>query len=71
MVFVTRTEQIWIQPHKNLSWFCHLAKNLYNEGNYQIRQDLFRHSKWLRYNALYYRMKTSNNYQQLSAQTAQ
>ncbi len=67
----TRTEQIWIQRHKNLSWLCHLSKNLYNEGNYQIRQELFKYNKRLRYNALYHRVKTSKNYQNLPAQTAQ
>ena len=71
MISSTRTEQIWIQQHKNLSWLCHLSKNLYNEGNYQIRQELFKYNKWIRYNALYHRIKTSENYHQLPAQTAQ
>ena len=71
MVSSTRTEQIWIQQHKTLSWLCHLSKNLYNEGNYQIRQELFKHNNWIRYNALYHRIKTSKNYHQLPAQTAQ
>ncbi len=39
---VTRTEQIWIKPNKPLSSLCHLSKNLYNEGNYQLRQELFK-----------------------------
>ncbi|MFX1285330.1 MAG: RNA-guided endonuclease InsQ/TnpB family protein [Promethearchaeota archaeon] len=68
---VTRTEQIWIKPHKSLSWFCHLSKNLYNEGNYLIRQELFNNKKWIRYNDLYHLLKTSNNYQHLPAQTNQ
>jgi IS605 OrfB family transposase len=68
---VTRTEQIWIKPHKTLSWFCHLSKNLYNEGNYLIRQEFFNHGKWIRYYSLYHLLKTSNNYHQLPAQTAQ
>ncbi len=71
MASSTRTEQIWIPPHKHLSWLCHLSKNLYNEGNYQIRQELFTHNNWLWYNSLYHRIKTSKNYQQLPAQTAQ
>ena len=71
MVSSTRTEQIWIPQHKTLSWLCHLSKNLYNEGNYQIRQELFKHNKWIRYNALYHKIKTSKNYHQLPAQTAQ
>ena len=71
MVSSTRTEQIWIQQNKNLSWLCHLSKNLYNEGNYQIRQELFKYNKWIRYNVLYHRIKTSKNYHQLPAQAAQ
>jgi IS605 OrfB family transposase len=70
-MIVTRTEQIWIKPNKNLSWLCHLSKNLYNESNYQIRQEFFSKKKWLRYNSLYHEMKTSNNYRYLPAQTAQ
>ncbi|MFX0122523.1 MAG: RNA-guided endonuclease InsQ/TnpB family protein [Candidatus Hodarchaeota archaeon] len=68
---VTHTEQIWIKPQKTFSWFCHLSKNLYNEGNYLIRQEFFNHGKWIRYNSLYHMLKTSNNYQQLPAKTAQ
>jgi IS605 OrfB family transposase len=70
-MIVTRTEQIWSKPHKTLSWLCHLSKNLYNEGNYQIRQELFKNNNWIRYNALYHRMKPSKNYHQLPAQTGQ
>ncbi len=36
-----------------------------------IRQELFKNNKWIRYNALYHRIKTSKNYHQLPAQTAQ
>ncbi|MHA1967753.1 MAG: RNA-guided endonuclease InsQ/TnpB family protein [Candidatus Hodarchaeales archaeon] len=67
----TRTEQSWIKPNKTLSWLCHLSKNLYNESNYLIRQELFKNKKWIRYNSLYHLIKNSENYQQLPAQTAQ
>jgi putative transposase len=70
-LMVTRTEQIWVKPNKNFSWFCHLSKNLYNEGNYLIRQEYFNNDKWIRYNSLYHLLKTSDNYYQLPAQTAQ
>ncbi|MFX1284903.1 MAG: RNA-guided endonuclease InsQ/TnpB family protein [Promethearchaeota archaeon] len=68
---VTRTEQICLKTHKALSWLCHLSKNLYNEGNYLIRQEFFNHGKWIRYNSLYHLLKSSNNYHLLPAQTAQ
>ncbi len=70
-MIVTRTEQIWLRPNKTISWLCHLSKNLYNEGNYQIRQEFFSRGKWIRYNSLYHILKTSDNYHQLPAQTAQ
>lgn len=70
-MIATRTEQIWIKPHKTLAWLCHLSKNLYNESNYLIRQELFNNKKWIRYNALYHQIKTSENYQQLPAKSAQ
>jgi putative transposase len=66
-----RTEQIWIKPQKSLSLLCHLSKNLYNEGNYLIRQEFFKTGKWVRYNSLYHSLKESENYQHLPAQTAQ
>ena len=70
-MIVTRTEQIWVKSNNTLSWLCHLSKNLYNESNYRIRQEFFTAKKWLRYNSLYHKMKTSTNYQRLPAQTAQ
>ncbi|MFX0184631.1 MAG: RNA-guided endonuclease InsQ/TnpB family protein [Candidatus Hodarchaeota archaeon] len=70
-MLVTRTNQIWIKPTKTLSWLCHLSKNLYNEGNYLIRQEFFINRKWIRYSALYHCLKHSKNYKQLPAQTAQ
>ena len=68
---VIRTERIWIKPTTQLRHLCHLSKNLYNESNYLIRQKFFTNGKWIRYNALYHRMKSSTNYQLLPAQTAQ
>jgi putative transposase len=70
-MFVTRTEQIWLKTSENLSKLCHLAKNLYNEGNYLIRQEFFTTGKWIRYNSIYHLLKSSENYQNLPAQTAQ
>ena len=70
-MILTRTEQIWLKTSENLSRLCHLSKNLYNEGNYLIRQEFFTNEKWLRYNSLYHLLKSSKNYQYLPAQTAQ
>ncbi|MHA1966582.1 MAG: RNA-guided endonuclease InsQ/TnpB family protein [Candidatus Hodarchaeales archaeon] len=70
-MLIIRTEQIWLKSHQTFSLLCHLSKNLYNESNYKVRQEFFKNKKWLRYDILYYSMKTSLNYQQLPAQTAQ
>ncbi len=70
-MIVTRTEQIWLKPSENLSRLCHLSKNLFNDGNYLIRQEFFNNNKWSRYHSLYHLIKLSENYQQLPAQTAQ
>ncbi len=71
MVFIKRTERIWIHPTQQLRKLCHIAKDLYNETNYLIRQELFTKKRWLRYNQYYHQVKHSINYKQLPAQTAQ
>ena len=70
-MIITRTEQIWLKSSEALSRLCHLSKNLYNEGNYLIRQEFFTNGKWIPYNSLYHLIKSSDNYKQLPAQTAQ
>jgi len=65
---LTRTEQIWIKGDEILSNLCHLSKNLYNEANYTIRQELFETGKWIRDLSI---LKESENYKALPAQTAQ
>ena len=71
VVSYKRTEQIWIHPTQQLRQLCHISKNLYNEANFLIRQELFNKGRWLRYNQYYHQVKHSANYKQLPAQTAQ
>ncbi len=66
-----RTEQILIDGTEELSNLCHLSKNLWNEANYVIRQEFFTNGKWIRYNELDQKLKTSENYKTLNAQSAQ
>ena len=66
-----RTEQIQIEGTDELSSLCHLSKNLWNEANYLIRQEFFMKGNWIRYNTLAATLKTSENYKNLNAQTAQ
>ncbi|PKP55216.1 MAG: transposase, partial [Candidatus Altiarchaeales archaeon HGW-Altiarchaeales-2] len=50
---------------------CHIAKNLYNEAIYIIRQEFIKTGKWITYSQLYYLLKNSENFKQLPAATAQ
>jgi IS605 OrfB family transposase len=68
---VKRVEQIWLKATKSLPRLAHLAKNLYNEANYIIRQEFFKNGKWIRYYELDKLLKKSENYRALPAQTAQ
>lgn len=73
---VIRTEQIWLHHDDNLSHLCHLSKNLFNEGNYIIKQELVDSSKWTRSNNLDKILNgsgtaPSDNYKALPAGTAQ
>ena len=69
---VKRTEQIWLPPSDNLSYICHLSKNLFNEGNYIVKQELIQNGKWTRFNTLNYQLNkgVSDNYTLLPSQTA-
>jgi len=68
---VLRTEQIWINGDENIQKLCHISKNLYNEANYIVRQEFFKTKRWIRYSKLDKRLKKSENYRALPAQTAQ
>lgn len=68
---MNRTEQIWLKPSTKISKLCHISKNLYNEATYIIRQEFFETGKWIRYYDLAFRLKNSENYKELPAQTIQ
>jgi IS605 OrfB family transposase len=68
---VIRTEKISLPFTEELSQYCHLSKNLYNQATYLIRQELDKSGTWLRYKALWAQLKDSPNYKNLPAQTAQ
>nr|QNO54168.1 hypothetical protein KDLAIDDE_00005 [Methanosarcinales archaeon ANME-1 ERB7] len=69
---VRRTEQIWLPLSDNLSYICHLSKNLFNEANYIIRQELRQNGKWTRFSSLNNQLNkgVSDNYTLLPSQTA-
>lgn len=69
----------WTQNLKHLTaaeyqflrTMCRLSKNVYNESIYNIRQQYFSEGTYLRYEANYHQMKTSENYSLLGANIAQ
>ena len=69
----------WTQNLKHLTHdeyeflrkMCRLSKNVYNESIYNIRQHYFSEGTYLRYEANYPLMKTSENYSLLGANVAQ
>jgi putative transposase len=65
------TEQIQFKKTIQLSYLCHLAKNLYNLANYYVRQEFFYLGNWLRYYDLWYMLKEKEPYKKLPSQTAQ
>ncbi len=64
-------EQIQLKPSPQLSHLCHLAKNLYNEANYQYRQFYFLLEEFLTYYDLQVILKDYACYKALPAQTSQ
>ena len=65
------TEQIQLKKTTQLSYLCHLSKNLYNLANYYVRQEYFYLGNWLRYYDLWYMLKNKEPYKKLPSQTAQ
>lgn len=59
------------KQYQMLREMCHLSKNIYNESLYNIRQHYFSEGSYLRYEANYPLMKTSENYKRLGANVAQ
>lgn len=59
------------REYKFLLEMAHLSKNVYNESLYNIRQHYFSEGSYLKYEANYPLMKTSENYKLLGVQVAQ
>lgn len=59
------------KQYQMLREMCYLSKNVYNESLYNIRQHYFSEGSYLRYEANYPLMKTSENYKRLGANVAQ
>jgi IS605 OrfB family transposase len=59
------------EEYLTLRELCHAAKNLYNEGLYNIRQHFFETEKYLSYPQNYHDLKSSDNYRKLNSNMAQ
>lgn len=65
-MLVQRTEHHIID--RQSKWYnilkekCHQAKNIYNHGNYLIRQEFINNGKWLRYTDVEHLVKTDDVY---------
>jgi len=68
---VLRTEIMEVRKSKELSKLCHLTKNLYNRGNFLIKEQLKQNNKLLFYNDLDRLLKGEQCYKLLPAHTAQ
>jgi IS605 OrfB family transposase len=71
MTKVLRTEIIEMRKNKELSKLCHLTKNLYNRGNFLIKEELKKKNKFLFYNDLDRLLKGEQCYRVLPSHTAQ
>lgn len=72
---VNRTEQHIIKRN-NSNWkliddLCFKSKNLYNFGNYIIRQEFINNDTWIRYNQLFQMCKESNSYKEMGSNVGQ
>lgn len=59
------TEQIQLKHTPQLSYLCHLSKNLYNLANFYVRQEFFYLGNWLRYYDLWHVLKEKDAYKDL------
>lgn len=59
------------EEYQNLKELCHIAKNLYNVGLYNVRQYYFENKEYLNYESNYRLCKANENYKLLNSNMAQ
>ncbi|NNU83872.1 transposase [Geobacillus sp. BMUD] len=59
------------EEYLTLRELCHIAKNMYNVGLYNVRQYYFEHKEFLNYEKNYHLAKTNENYKLLNSNMAQ
>ena len=72
-LYLTVKQQPKLSKHEydTLLKLCRYAKNLYNEGLYNIRQYYFSEGEYLNYQKNYHLLKESENYKMLNSNMAQ
>ncbi|AKM19274.1 Uncharacterised protein [[Flavobacterium] thermophilum] len=63
-----QTTAKWFDQRRYLTLreLCHIAKNMYNVGLYNVRQYYFEHKEFLNYEKNYHLAKTNENYKLLN-----
>ncbi len=56
---------------ETIKQLCHLSKNLFNVGLYNVRQYFFTEGKFLRYESAYHHAKSNENYELLATDIGQ
>ncbi|OXB90235.1 hypothetical protein B9L21_05565 [Geobacillus uzenensis] len=59
------------EEYLTLRELCHIAKNMYNVGLYNVRQYYFEHKEFLNYEKNDHLAKTNENYKLLNSNMAQ
>lgn len=75
IIKVIRAEQHLIKKNNSL-WqvidnMCFKSKNIYNYGNYIIRQEFINNGKWIKYNELFKLVKDSDPYKDIGSNVGQ
>ncbi len=68
-MYVTRTQQVVLKDD-HFSYWCHKAKNVYNNANYIVRQEYFSNGRYIAHNELYHIIKHDQEYRGLPSLVA-
>ena len=66
-----RLKHLTTEEYASLRFLCRIAKNLANQGIYNVRQHYFQERKYLNYEKNYVLLKESENYRILNSNMAQ
>lgn len=72
-MLLTQTNRLKLSPPEAdiLKQLCHLSKNMFNVGLYNVRQYFFQERRYLRYEGNYHHAKENENYKLLATDIAQ